>query len=200
MFWSLMYAFIALLILLTAFLHLLLPRIFNNRPLYSLLALLFALLILLLPVKEVPMFYYLRGYVGDLSITSSIFLSAFIIQRGGGRLLYEVTEKQYLLWAAALTGLFLYPLALGLGQFDPYRLGYEPQLLLSILFFLAIYLWYKTYYFLLFLVTSAVLAFISGVLESANLWDYLRDGVLGLFALAGVGYAGVRTTVRRVWK
>ena len=88
---TLVYAFIALLIAMTAFIHLLLPRGLKNKPLYSLLVLLLVLLILLLPINNVPVFYYLRGYLGDLSITSSVFFAAYIIQAVSGRNLYAAT-------------------------------------------------------------------------------------------------------------
>lgn len=197
---TLVYAFIALLIAMTAFIHLLLPRGLKNKPLYSLLVLLLVLLILLLPINNVPVFYYLRGYLGDLSITSSVFFAAYIIQAVSGRNLYAATEKKQLLLMVALMGLFLYPGALGLGQFDPYRLGYYPQILLCLLFCSAIYFWFKAYYFLLFLVTSVVVGFMSGLLESNNLWDYLLDAVLWLLCFSIGLFSIIRSGFNRIWK
>lgn len=194
---NLAYNFFALFLFLTAFILSLFPGTTNNRAYYYPFALLASLIILFLPIREAPVFYYLRAYIGDLSITSSIFFGAYVARKGLGRALYQAAEGRHLLWTILLLGLFLYPAALGLGQFDPYRLGYHPQALLVLLLFSAVYLWFKAYYFLLFVVTSVVVAFSSGLLESNNLWDYLLDAVLWLFCIAKLLLAGLKTLPKK---
>lgn len=197
---TLVYAFISLLILLTAAIHLFMPASVQNKPNYSLLAILLSLLFLLIPVNEAPVFYYLRGYIGDLSVTATLFFSAFIIQSGWARVIYQPVEKKQLMLLVLLGGLYLYPFALGFTQFDPYRQGYHPQLLLSIVFLPGLYFWYKRYYFLVFVLTSAGLCFSLRLLESNNLWDYLLDPVLMLVYLIIGLLSALKSGIKRVWK
>jgi len=189
---NLIYAFVALLLLLAAWIHLMLPRAANIKAVYSLPVLLSCLVILLLPVNGSPVFYYLRAYIGDLSITSVAFFGAYFIQRGFGKNIYQAIEVKYLQTLVVLLGLFLYPFALGLGQLDPYRLGYHPQALIILLFFSAIYFWHKAYYFLVFVVTSVAVGFTLDLLESNNLWDYLLDAVLWLAFTTNLLLSGLR--------
>lgn len=187
------YAFISILLFLAAFLHLLFLRTEKNRPFfYSILFLLIALIVMLLPIADNPVFYYLRGYIADLSVTSSVFFAAYLVDKGFRKKTYQLVEVRILMSAVVVLGLLLYPMALGLGPFDPYQLGYNPQSFLILLFCSAIYLWYKAYYFLLFLVTSVVIGFTSGLLESNNLWDYLLDAVLWLVFLSAFLLSGSR--------
>jgi hypothetical protein len=138
-----------------------------------------------MPINEAPVFYYLRSfYIGDLSITSTLIFCAYIIQSRGKTVLYQPVEQKQLTLLVVLGGLLLYPLALGLGQLDPYRLGYQPQIMLSILFFVGLYFWYKKSYFIVFVLTSVVLCFNLRLLESNNLWDYLLDPLLLVVFLA----------------
>jgi len=51
---SLVYAFISMLILLTAAIHLFMSASVQNKPIYTLLAFLLSLLFLLMPVNEAP--------------------------------------------------------------------------------------------------------------------------------------------------
>lgn len=175
---SLVYAFASMVILLTAVIHLFFPASVKNKATYTLLAIMFSLSFLLMQLDEAPAFYYLRGYVGDPSITTTLYFGAYLMQGVRGQIIYQPVEQKYLMWLVILAGLFLYPLALGVSQFDPYRLGYQPQILLSVLFFTGLYFWYKHYYFLVFVLTSASLCFTAGLLESNNLWDYFLDPIL----------------------
>ena len=148
---TLVYAFTSIAIFLTATIHFFLFFSVKNKRAYffTFLTFLFAISLLLMPLNEVPVFYYLRSfYIGDLSITSTLFFSAYIIQSSGKKVLYQPAEQKQLILLVVLGGLFLYPLALGLVQLDPYRLGYQPQIMLSMLFFAGLYFWYKQYYFL----------------------------------------------------
>ena len=197
---TLVYAFTSIAIFLTATIHFFLFFSVKNKRAYffTFLTFLFAISLLLMPLNEVPVFYYLRSfYIGDLSITSTLFFSAYIIQSSGKKVLYQPAEQKQLILLVVLGGLFLYPLALGLVQLDPYRLGYQPQIMLSMLFFAGLYFWYKQYYFLVLVLTSAVLCFNLRLLESNNLWDYLLDTLLlAVFLILGL-VSGLKTGIKR---
>lgn len=71
----------------------------------------------LIPVGGLPLAGYLRGAIGDLSITSLLLLCAALLQAQRGWPSPPGRDK--LLLAAAATGAVFYPLALGWGDFDP---------------------------------------------------------------------------------
>lgn len=83
--------------------------------------------------------------------------------------------------ALALCGLAFYPLALGLGDFDPYRLGYAgwPALaLVAALGVAALLAWKRGQPLWLWLLAVDLAAFAAGLHESSNFWDVLFDPLL----------------------
>ena len=81
-----------------------------------------------------------------------------------------------------LVSLLLYPTALGLTYFDLYAYGYYPIVLGPIVFVLfTSALWFGLTLPAV-LLSTAFLAFAFGILESDNLWDYLLDPVVAVYA------------------
>ncbi|MDP2762125.1 MAG: hypothetical protein Q8O64_17295, partial [Sideroxyarcus sp.] len=82
--------------------------------------------LLLLPVSGLSLAGWLRGMVGDLSLTSVLLLAGALY----GRLhpaavpLWDARERYALLLFLSGMALLLYPFALGWGPLDPYRSGY----------------------------------------------------------------------------
>ena len=74
-----------------------------------------------------------------------------------------------------------YAMALGLGTFDPYALGYQPSALLALLAPLGIALWWKRQDAWLLILALDLAAYAGGLF--ANLWDALIDPLLVLLAL-----------------
>lgn len=162
---------------------LLLPRT-RRLPRQYLAGLLAAVFIVsLIPPGGLPLAAYLRGATGDLSITTQLLLVTFIL-----RVLLDwepLPGRSPLLLLITSTAIIFYPLALGLGSFDPYRLGYGSIAMLAALLLLTLVAaWRKTFYIAL-TIPLAVLAWSLGYLESTNLWDYLFDPLLAFYA-AGV--------------
>jgi hypothetical protein len=137
-------------------------------------------LLLLVPVSGLPVVGYIRGMIGDLSITSTLLLGIWILSQISG-VRRGLGSHRAVLAGAAAGGLALYPLALGLTPFDPYHLGFEsPWLLLTVLG-LVLAAW-KTHRVAAIILLCAMISFNLRLLESANLWDYLIDPLLVLFA------------------
>lgn len=180
---SLVYSFCGWLVALTALLHIFLPKAKTSKPVYSVLLMMIALIILLLPGGATPIFYYFRGITGDFSVLASVFFGAFILNKGWGTKVYREKEMQVLFVGIGLLGIGLYSMTLGATQYDPYRLGYHPQGLLTILFCLGLYFWHRRYYFLLFALATCTIGFSARLLESNNLWDYLLDAVFWLVCI-----------------
>lgn len=157
---------------------------FNRRPAYLAAALLFTLSFL--SYSDNSLTLYFRGIFNDLSITTLILLSYFFIRPGANK-----NQTLPVFSLIAMTGIVFYPAALGLGTIDPYQWGFInnahglfPSLtfliLLAGLMFFALL---KNYSLLLLSLVLASLAFHAGLLESRNLWDYLFDPLIFIYAL-----------------
>ena len=128
---------------------------------------------------ELPLSAYVRGVIGDLSVVSMLLLWTSLLP---GRKPAPLAFK----FAVACIAIIFYPLALGFGMIDPYAWGYG-----SILFLIAVLLfalacglanWSKG----VWMIAIAILAWAAHWHESANLWDYLLDPFLAIWALMAV--------------
>ena len=99
------------------------------------------LVLALVPLGSgLPLAGYLRGATGDLSITSLLLLTLYLLRyKGTSRLPPQASGgRDALLALVVLTAVVLYPMALGWGSFDPYRLGYGSYGMLAVLLLLAL--------------------------------------------------------------
>ena len=83
-------------------------------------------------------------------------------------------------------GLALYPMALGLGYFDSYALGYQPWFALLVSFVAAVTWWQPQNLVIAVWLTGSLLAHFFRVGESDNLFDYLLDPISFILALIWV--------------
>lgn len=136
----------------------------------------------LVPVYGLPLAAYLRGVVGDFSITTIALLGCVLVEQISGKVVLAPTARTPVLLAIALAGVVLYPAALGALPLDVYRYGYQPLVLLAVLLVLAVGAWRLRQPAAALLVLLAVAAFDFRLLESDNLWDYVLDGWITLYA------------------
>lgn len=88
--------------------------------------------------------------------------------------------------ALAIFGIAFYILALGLGDFDPYRLGFggwPAATLVTMLGAAALLAWRRGQPLWLWLLAVDLAVFAAGLPESSNLWDVLFDPLLVAAAL-----------------
>ena len=142
-----------------------------------------------LPVRGIPVAGYLRGFVGDLSLTTWLLLGSFVLSFTFGPKLHDRRELGALAAFVLAGATFLYPMALGLTAFDPYALGYSARVgpLLLGLAPVALVAWSRGRLLLPLSIGLALAAFRFDLLESRNLWDYLLDPWL---TVAMLGWAG----------
>ncbi len=144
--------------------------------------------IALIPLGEASAVTYLRGIVGDLSITSVVLLlywaSTHVKQT-------QINTAQNLIACSVVgvTGVLFYPTATGFGPFDPYTLGYQPLLLSGIAAMLCLASIWVRWYLTATCILAALIAYQLQGLPSHNLWDYLIDPLVVVFSL---GYVGVK--------
>jgi hypothetical protein len=141
------------------------------------------LLVSLVPVAGLSLAGVLRGFTGDLSVLTLVFLLLTVARTLSGCALVLDENREQALKTLAIAALLFYPLVLGFSPFDPYRLGYANFWFMLVLMVFAA--WSALRYSILLAVgiALAVAAWSVGWYESPNLWDYLIDPWVGIYAL-----------------
>ena len=132
-------------------------------------------------IGDLRVIAYPGGVLGDLSITTQILLTSVIVKQVLRIDILSARDRSSVFLAAAAGGLVLYPLSSGLTMLDVYSLGFESTALLIGLAVLAVMGWYLRPGAAIVIPVS-VIAFNFGWLTSTNVWDYLLDPMLALFA------------------
>lgn len=158
--------------------------------------LLAAVVAALVPLGSLPAAGYLRGIVGELSVTTVLLLVRGLLRPIPGWAAVDARSRLALQVLVAATGLVLYPPALGLGPFDPYGLGYANPWFLGGLLALVLAARLRRLTLVAWCLALAVLAWAVGAYESRNLWDYLVDPLLAAWGLGALLLRAARA-VRR---
>ncbi len=151
----------------------------------------------LAPLGGLPLAAYVRGVIGDLSIASLLLLLSAILNRASGWQPFDAQARFALLLLFALAALGLYPLALGMGYFDPYRLGYGEPWLMGVLLAVALAAGFRQLPAIALVIALAVFAWSIGWYESTNLWDYLLDPLLAIYAVGALTKRGTQMLMKR---
>lgn len=141
----------------------------------------------LLPFGGLSLAAFLRGLFGEPSIPALVLLALALRENAGIR----DPQRDGLLVFIAIAALALYPFALGVGLFDPYRLGYGNIWFIVGLFAVALLAWVGKYALVVSGISLAVLAWAFGWYESNNLWNYLLDPWVSFYALGVMIKRGV---------
>jgi hypothetical protein len=139
-----------------------------------------------LPVNGLSFAQWLRSVIGDLSLLTLLVFFNILAQRLFHYTLVEPATRKALLVGIALLGAVFYPLSLGLSSIDPYQLGYAPLLMSGLLFLLSVTAWLGAKRGLAAVLLLPLIAYNLSLLESTNLWDYLLDPILFIYALVQV--------------
>jgi hypothetical protein len=152
--------------------------------------------LVLIPFDGMPLAAYVRGVTGDLSITTLILLWCALLKPWSGCISVEPKHRFVLLTLIALAALVFYPMALGAGAYDPYRLGYGYPQFIVVLLLLAFVAWFRKSSLTALCITLAIFAWAIGWYESGNLWDYLLDPFVAIYAVATITGCGVKALFR----
>lgn len=147
------------------------------------------------PVNDLALAAYLRAYIGDLSITSCVLLTAALFETLGFQKFVHVRSKQSLAACVVATACIFYPMALGATYIDPYQWGYQPYYMLPALLSITLASWFSQRHLLSLCISLAVLAYALKLGESDNLWDYLIDPALAI--VCAVKLLTLRETTER---
>lgn len=137
---------------------------------------------------ELPLVAYVRGVTGDLSIVLTLLLWSSLLPSS------QPTPIAFK-FAVAIVAFCFYPFALGFGMIDPYAWGYGSiTFLIAVLVFAvvcALANWTKGAW----IIAIAIIAWAAQWHESSNLWDYLLDPFLAIWAL--ISFVGMIYRRRR---
>lgn len=161
-------------------------RTLRNKQLAIGFVILLPLIILAIPINDLPVIYYLRGAFGDLSVISFALLLSAALKNIFNVNVLESRAVDILCVFLLIIGLPFYITSLGVGQTDLYSFGYSQITVSMFLIALALLSFLKKQFNLGLLLLLPVVAFEVGLLESNNIWDYLLDPFLFI-------YAGIRT-------
>lgn len=129
---------------------------------------------------ELPLAAYVRGFTGELSMTAMLLLWTAYFSK-------EVTHTPVFIKAwIALLAIAFYPFALGVGMLDPYMWGYGSWGLLAGVLLTALVAWLVGSNRITLILALAIVAWAVGWHESSNLWDYVLDPFLGIWAIGSV--------------
>jgi hypothetical protein len=135
-----------------------------------------ALAILLIPIEGISIARWIAGVNANFSIPLTVILAVAVCERAFARSVFAQRDWTTCWSFGAIGGLALYPLALGLGSFDPYEWGWHFSPLFVIVAALTVWLTWKQNRFGFLLLLAAV-AFHLRLLESTNYWDYVLDPI-----------------------
>jgi hypothetical protein len=163
------------------------PRVQALLPGQRAASLLAAIILISIPLWGLSLSGFVRGITGDLSIATLALLVVALARSLSGYALVEDANRLRTLRAIAIAAVVFYPLALGFTAFDPYRPGYGNLWFIVLLLGMAVWsvLRYSTFFALC--IALAVAAWSAGWYESPNLWDYLLDPWLAIYAIAVQG-------------
>lgn len=125
---------------------------------------------------NLPLVAYARGVTGDLSIVLTLLLWSSLL---------PTTKPIPIIFkfAVAIISLCFYPLALGWGMIDPYAWGYGSIIFLVAVLFIALVCGMANWNRGVWIIALAIIAWAAHWHESANLWDYLLDPFLAIWAI-----------------
>ena len=125
---------------------------------------------------ELPLVAYVRGVTGDLSVVLTLLLWSSLLPSN------KPTSIAFK-FAVAIIALGFYPFALGVGMIDPYAWGYGSIVFLVAVLFFALVCGLANWSKGVWIIAIAIIAWSAHWHESANLWDYLLDPFLAIWAI-----------------
>ena len=141
------------------------------------------MLLMLVPLDGLILAGYVRGLMGDPSLATVLMMAMATIKHLSRHRAFDERNISVFLLLLLGAGCLLYPLALGLGTYDPYALGYGSWSFYIVLLAVTLIAWWLSLHLVVIWIVGGVGAFTANLLESTNLWDYLIDPLAFVIAL-----------------
>jgi hypothetical protein len=143
--------------------------------------------LLIIPINHWLVIEFIRGYVSDLSMATLFMCGLYLWQV----IRPDAKKTQVSLhWFVIGIALVLYPMSMGLTQFDPFAMGYSGNHLYNVLLLISTALgllaWFMRWQHLATVIMLAVIANGFQLYESQNFWVYLIDPIAVIMCLVSV--------------
>jgi hypothetical protein len=139
--------------------------------------------LMLVPVDGLLLAGYVRGLIGDPSLATLVLVGCACLTELTDRECFDRRGEAAVMGYVLAAGLLVYPLALGLTTYDTYALGYGSRVLWAALLIVAMVAWAMKFAAVAIIIVLGVAAYLVGLYESRNLWDYLIDPIAVLIAI-----------------
>ena len=153
--------------------------------------------IICIPIGGLPLARWLFGINANFSFPLLAIALNKVWENATGTTLLDRNASMAAWIFGLAAGLVLYPMALGLGGFDPYALGWGTSWFFVFLLIVTIVLLLMKNRFAVVLI-ACILGYDLHLLESPNLWDYLVDPfftILSFVALMHYLIGIIRTAI-----
>ena len=146
---------------------------------------LMALGALMIPVAGLPLARVLAAWMDHWSVPLLVLLVGGVSKTYFGAELLRRKDRQAMWVFGVVTGVVLYPLALGIGSIDPFSHGWHFGPLFVVIGIVAMYLQWRRNRFGIVLLL-AFCAWLVGLSESGNFWDCLTDPVFFFISIGAL--------------
>jgi len=136
----------------------------------------------LIPIQNTLIAEYIQGYFGNLSIPCIVLILLHSLSKLSSQPIFQPEEKRIAFLLITSAGCFLYPFTMGITLFDPYAFGYRPIGLGAVLCATALFAWWLEKYLIMTTILLCITIFMLHIGDSRNLWDYLIDPLIFLYA------------------
>ena len=155
----------------------------EHKPAVKIVVALLCAVLLLIPIDGLFIFEYFISLVGHLSITTIVLLAAHLFEQPAKRRVIKASDKLVTYATIVAASVILYPTAYGLFRFDAYDLGFGSSAFIAALMLLAILITILRRNLTSLIIVVSVLAYSLHLLPSNNLWDYLIDPLVAIYAI-----------------
>lgn len=153
--------------------------------------------LMLIPIDGLIIAGYVRGVIGDPSVTTMILFWCLMTRRLTGREIFDERNLVATMGLVLFGAVFLYPMAMGFGPWDPYALGFASWPFILTLLLIALLAWWRYLYLPLLCIVLGMVAFAVGLFEATNLWNYLIDPIAVMLAAGWAIERGLRFAFNR---
>ena len=191
---SFIFPFLLVMVLLQGGANLVGIDVSGRRP--AMIIVLISAVIVVIPVGGLPSARWMISFNANFSISLTAILLYKAFENAFGVKLLDKNALLTCLVFSLTAGVILYPMALGLGGFDPYQAGWGFSWLFVVVCGITILLLIMKNRFAMILM-AAILAYNLCLLESTNFWDYLVDPFLVIVSGIALGRSFLQRLLKK---